>query len=97
MNNKEGGRTALVVILFLAIFFLWTTNRDQKITISELRATIENCNSTIDEANYNIEDLNSVISDAQYSAWDDYYAMGDALDNLYEGETVYNDCYDPTE
>ncbi len=97
MSDKESRQSALVVILFLVIFWMWNTERNQKITISELRSTIENCNSTIDEANYNIEDLNSIISDAQYSAWDDYYAMGDALDNLYEGETVYNDCYDPTE
>lgn len=97
MNDEGSRRNGLLIILCLVIFSLWSTSHSQKITISELRATIENCSSTIDEANYNIEDINSRMLDAQYMAWEDYYSMGDALENLYEGDTVSNDCYDSTE
>lgn len=64
--------------------------------ISQLRDTVGQCSSTIDEANSNIDDLNSTITDAQAEAWSDYDTMGSTLEDMQTGDTVSNDCYDPT-
>ncbi len=80
MENKSN---YFVIILIIAIIFLWFKIDGIKEERDDLEAELSNYEYALEEANNNIEELNSIIEDAQDYAWSSYEEMGEALDNLY--------------
>lgn len=85
-DNKEN--IFIYILIGVIVFGFIQFNKNNK-KIERLTDLISEYQYALNQANENIEEANSIIEDAQNYAWSSYQEMGEALDNLYIVDTVF--------